>query len=160
MSELTQRLLLVRSPIQPVRLAAGLVLVTALLGACSPTISEFNARAYEQATELKVEALALMDKGTEPYADHASAVQQLQTELRKAHEFAQGRPNNEISARQWEILIDSNRDLLGGFFREWEKQSSFSKAFVEEKKTQIAQAFDTIIELESGKKKPEEIEGQ
>lgn len=142
------------------------LVVTTVLGllalavaACGPAISEFNARAYEQATSLKVEALALMDEATEPYEEHASAVEQLKTELRKAHEFAQGRPNNEISAQQWSILIDSDRDLLGGFLADWKAKSSFSDAFVEEKKTQIATAFDTIIELESGKKKPEEIRG-
>lgn len=138
--------------------AALLVIAATTLGACSPTISEFNARAYEQATSLKVESLALMERGTEPYTEHVSAVDELRTELRKAHEFAQGRPNNEISARQWEILIDPDRDLLGGFLRDWEEQSSFSEVFVEEKKTQIARAFDTIIELESGKKSPDEVQ--
>lgn len=137
--------------------ALGLLLLAAT--ACGPTISEFNARAYEQATSLKVEALALMDEATEPYADHAADVRQLETDLQKAHEFAQGRPNNEISARQWQILLDSERDLLGGFLADWKEKSSFSDAFIKEKKAQVAAAFDTIIELESGKKKPEEVRG-
>ncbi|MCS3859678.1 hypothetical protein [Salinibacter ruber] len=77
--------------------------------------------------------------------------------MEKAYEFAKGRPENEISARQWRILIDPDRDLLGGFLADWKKQSAFSATFVEEKKTQIARAFDTIIELESGKKKPDEV---
>jgi hypothetical protein len=55
----------------------GLLLLAAT--ACGPTISEFNARAYEQATSLKVEALALMDKATAPYAEHADAVQHLRS---------------------------------------------------------------------------------
>jgi len=144
--------------------STGVLLVPLALGmlalfaaACGPAISEFNARAYEQATSLKVEALALMDTATEPYADHASNVQQLKTDLQKAYEFAQGRPNNEISARQWRILIDPDRELLGGFLADWKEESSFSDAFVKEKKRQVAAAFDTIIELESGKKKPEEV---
>lgn len=140
----------------PVR-AALLGLLLLAVAACGPTISEFNARAYQQATSLKVEALALMDEATGPYAEHADAVQHLKTELEKAHEFAKGRPNNEISARQWRILINPERDLLGGFLADWQEQSSFSPAFVEEKKTQVARAFDTIIELESGKREPEEV---
>lgn len=146
----------------PTRLpsTAGTVLLGLLLlalSACGPAISEFNARAYEQATSLKVEALALMDAATRPYSEHAEAVQQLKTDLQKAYEFAKGRPNNEISARQWRILIDAERDLLGGFLADWQEQSSFSSAFVDEKKTQVARAFDTIIELESGKRDPEEV---
>jgi hypothetical protein len=137
---------------------ATLLLVGLSLTACGPTISEFSARAYEQTTALKVESLALMEKATEPYTDHAAAVQSLQTELRKAREFAEGRPNNQISAQQWQLLIDPKRDLLGGFLRDWETQSSFSDAFVTEKKEQVAKAFDTIIELESGKRAPDEVQ--
>jgi len=131
--------------------------VVVLAGACGPTISTFNAEAYDRATALKVESLALMDSATTPYAEHAAAVRQLRTELRKAHEFARGRPHNEVSARQWALLLDPERDLLGGFLRDWKQQSSFSTAFVREKKKQVAAAFDTIIELESGKRDPDDV---
>ncbi len=143
------------------RSSLSLFLVTlfllGLLGGCSPTISPFNARAYDQATSLKVDALALMEEATDPYAEHASDVQRLQRELQKAYEFARGRPQNEISARQWELLLDPERDLIGGFFRDWKEQSSFSNAFVREKTAQVEEAFDIIIELESGKRKPEDV---
>ncbi|WP_263784263.1 hypothetical protein [Salinibacter grassmerensis] len=151
----SRRRLLVLVPLAGRTALLGLLLLA--VTACRPTISEFNARAYEHATSLKVEALALMDRATAPYTEHADAVQHLKTELEKAHEFAKGRPNNEISARQWRILIDPERDLLGGFLADWRERSSFSVTFVEEKKTQVTQAFDTIIELESGKKTPEEV---
>lgn len=144
---------------RPQVLLAGLGLLIFLAAACSPAISTFNATAYDQATSLKVEALALMEEATNPYADHAEAVNRLKMDLQKAYEFAQGRPNNEISARQWELLISPDRDLLGGFLRDWKASSSFSAPFVAEKKKQIAAAFDTIIELESGKMDPEDVQG-
>lgn len=151
---------------RPRRLSDRPSIVLAVLGvvalaivSCGPTISTFNAAAYDQATSLKVESLALIDEATEPYAEHAEAVEALQTELRKAHEFAKGRPNNKISTRQWKILISRDRELLGGFLRDWKEDSTVSPAFVEQKKEQIAEAFDTIIELESGKIKPEEVRG-
>ena len=62
----------------------------------------------------------------------------LKIDLEKAHEFTKGRPNDEISAQQRRILIAPERDLLGGFPSDWGEQSSFSQAFVEEKKTQVA----------------------
>ncbi|WP_332316544.1 hypothetical protein [Salinibacter sp.] len=155
MNRFLRRLPTTRAPSAAGTVLLGLLLLA--LSACGPAISEFNAQAYEQATSLKVEALALMDEATRPYSEHAEAVQQLKTDLEKAHEFAKGRPNNEISARQWRILIDAERDLLGGFLADWQEQSSFSPAFVDEKKTQVARAFDTIIELESGKRDPEEV---
>lgn len=150
-----------RRPVRPLRLVALLALVTATLAACGPTISKFNATAYEQATSLKVESLALMEEATQPYDEHASEVRALQRRLRKAHEFADGRPNNKISAQQWETLIDTTEtgNLLGGFLKRWENDSSLNKEFVKEKKEQVEKAFDTIIQLESGKMKPEGVQG-
>lgn len=121
------------------------------LTGCAPTISPYSAAAYEQATSLKVESLAVMDRATEPFAAHVAEVEALRLRLAKAHEFARGRPRNDESARQWEILVDPERNLLGGFLRRWEQQSTLSPVFVEEAKRLIAQAFDTIIGLESGK---------
>jgi len=133
--------------------------VAALMLSCGPSISRFNATAYEQATSLKVESLSLMDAATESYETHASAVKELKSDLDKAHEFAKGRPHNEISARQWALLTDPHRNLLGGFLGRWEEETSLNIAFVEEKKEQVAEAFDTIIELESGKLDPESVKG-
>lgn len=116
-------------------------------------------KAYEQATSLKVESLALMDEATDSFSDHAESARQLKVELEKAYEFAQGRPNNEISARLWKTLIDPEGNLLGGFLQRWKEASSLSAAFVTEKKKQVAEAFDTIIDLESGKIKPEDVRG-
>jgi len=148
-------------PRRPRASALVVALVLAgIVGACGPTISTFNAEAYDQATALKVESLAMMDSATTPYAEHAASVRRLRTELRKAHEFARGRPHNEVSARQWAILLDPERDLLGGFLRDWKRRSSFSTAFVREKKEQVGAAFDTIIELESGKRDPEDVRAE
>jgi hypothetical protein len=146
-----------RSLRRGVSLLLATLAVAVLAGACGPTISTFSAEAYDRATALKVESLALMDSATTPYAEHAASVRRLRTELRKAHEFARGRPHNEVSARQWAILIAPERDLLGGFLHDWKQQSSFSPSFVREKKEQVAAAFDTIIELESGKRDPDEV---
>jgi hypothetical protein len=140
-----------------VRLVALSLFVVASLTACSPTISTFSATAYEQATALKVESRALMGEATEPYEAHAAEVRALRQRLRKAYEFAKGRPKNEISARQWRILIDPEGDLLGGFLRRWKSESSLNAAFVREKQRQVAEAFDTIIGLESGKIKPSAV---
>jgi len=124
--------------------------------ACS-TISPFNQRAYEQATSLKAEALMLMDKATKPYSEYRSEVESLRLNLEKAYQYAKGLPKNEITAKQWEILKDPERHSLGGFLKRWEKTSQVSANFIKAAKELISDGFDTIIELESGKRKPEEI---
>lgn len=138
-------------------LCAGLLLLAATLAGCAPTISPYSPWAYEQATALKVEALALMEAADEPFSQHKGPVRRLRTDLKKAHEFARGRPQNEISTRQWAILIDPERNLLGGFLKRWEDEGILSPVFIQEAKRIVADAFDTIIGLESGKIKPEDV---
>lgn len=121
------------------------------------SISIFNETAYEQATSLKVEALILMDKATEPFDSHLRQVESLAASVEKAYEFAKGRPKNEISAKQWEILKDPDRNLLGGFLKRWKEESTLSRVFVNEAKLLVRDAFDTIIGLEGGKIKPRDV---
>ena len=123
---------------------------------CS-NISVFSPEAYKQAVDLKVESLELMSFATLPYADYVENVTYLKTELRKAYEFALGRPNNELSAGQWEILINEEGNLLGGFLKRWEAEDTLSEMFVTEMQSLVSDAFDTIIGLESGKIDPSEF---
>jgi hypothetical protein len=136
--------------------AAVLTAFVLLVSACA-TISSFSAGAYEQAVSLKVEALTLMDRATEPFADHRGEVEALTLRVEKAYEFAKGRPKNEVSARQWAILRDPDRNLLGGFLKRWKAQSTLSGVFIQEAKGLVADAFDAIIGLESGKVKPQDV---
>jgi hypothetical protein len=122
------------------------------------SISPYSPTAYQYATSLKVESLMLMDKATEPYATHQSEVEALVTKIAIAYEYARGRPKNEISTRQWEILKDPNRHLLGGFLQRWKGESQLSRPFITEAQGLVADAFDTIIALESGKVAPAQVQ--
>ena len=141
-----------------VRNNSGLILFLCIIlyfTGCGSGIALFNETAYQQATSLKVDALAMMDKATAPFEQNKSEVHALLAEVEKAYEYAKGRPKNEISTRQWAILKAPNRNLLGGFFKRWEDKSTLSRTFIDEaKQGLIAEAFDLIISLESGKIKP------
>jgi hypothetical protein len=123
---------------------------------CS-SISVFSPEAYKQAVDLKVESLELMSFATSSYAEYEEDVTYLKTELSKAYEFALGRPNNELSAEQWEILLNEEGNLLGGFLKRWEEEETLSEMFVTEMQMLVSDAFDTIIGLESGKIDPSEL---
>ncbi|MCR4289439.1 MAG: hypothetical protein NUV86_04165 [Candidatus Scalindua sp.] len=131
------------------------ILLSIMLFACytgCTMISPYSETAYKQATSSKVEALTLMDKATEPYNTHKVEIEAFQRKIYEAYEYAKGRPKNELSARQWEIMRDPDRYLIGGFISRWEKEDKLGKAFIEEaKQGLITQAFDEIIGLESGK---------
>lgn len=126
---------------------------------CAATISPFSPAAYEQATSLKVEALALMDKATGAYTAHAADVESLRMNLDKAYEYSRGRPRNEVSTKQWEILRDPERHSLGGFLRRWQAQGQLTRPFIAEAKAVVADGFDAIIELESGKRQADDKAG-
>ena len=134
----------------------SIITFSLLAWSCS-NISVFSPEAYKQAVDLKVESLELMSFATSPYSENEENVTYLKTELRKAYEFALGRPNNEISAEQWEILINEEGNLLGGFLKRWEAEDTLSEMFVTEMQTLVSDAFDTIIGLESGKIDPSEF---
>ncbi len=125
------------------------------------TISPYSETAYQQATSLKVDSLALMAKATEPYAPHQAEVEALRLKIDKAYEYAKGLPNNSITTRQWEILKDPDRHLLGGFLELWRTKSTtkstLSATYIADKQRQVGAAFDQIIGLESGKIKPSEL---
>lgn len=126
-------------------------LVFALAG-CQ-TISPYNAQAYDNAVTLKVRSLSLMAKATEPYEEHAAEVEALLLDVEIAYEYAKGLDKNEIVTRQWEILKDPERRLLGGFLNRWQSRGSMSAVFIEEVAGIVSDAFDAIIELEDGKRR-------
>jgi hypothetical protein len=132
------------------------ILLFLIISSCN-SISEFSPEAYKQAVDLKVESLVIMSYATESFQDYKSDVTLLKQKLRKAYEFAKGRPGNEISTQQWEILIDEERNLLSGFLKRWEDEDTLNEMFITEAQSLVSDAFDTIIGLESGKINPSEI---
>ena len=122
-----------------------------LLVAGCATIAPYNQTAYEQVTALKAESLILMDRATEQYSLHKDEVQKVRLDMDKAYEYAKGRPKNELSTKQWEIVRDPERNSLGGFLKLWETKGVLGETFVSEAKKAVADHLDQISGLESGK---------
>jgi hypothetical protein len=131
----------------------GLLLMGLFLVGCPRLSPTYQPQAYGRAVDLKVEALNLMDKATEPYGQHQAAADTLRLNLEKAYEAAKGVPKNEMSTQMWAILKDPNGNLLGGFLKMWQEKSVLKKPFIDAKKGQVGEAFDKIITLEAGKVK-------
>ena len=123
-----------------------------LSSACS-LIAPYDRAAYEHATNAKVDTLALMSKAAGSYDEHEKEVEALVRQLDKAYEYDRGRQLNKITIAQWDILRDPNRDLVGGFLKMWKAKGTLSATFIAEKKKQVGDAFDQIIQLENGKLK-------
>ena len=130
--------------------------VCALLGGCT-LIARYDRVAYEHATSAKVDTLALMGKAIGSYNEHEKEVEALILELDKAYEYDRGRQLNKITVAQWDLLRDPDRNLVGGFLKMWKAKGTLSVTFVAEKRKQIGDAFDQIIQLESGKPRPTKV---
>jgi hypothetical protein len=121
-----------------------------LATACS-LIAPYDQVAYEKATGAKAESLALMGKATGSYASHQKEIDEVNLDLDKAYEYDRGRASNTETIKLWEILRNPSGHLFGGFLRRWHDRGSLHQAYIEEKKRDIADAFDQIIGLERGK---------
>jgi hypothetical protein len=138
-------------------LAASVVIMASMLsGGCS-MIAHYDQAAYEHAVDAKVDTLALMNKAIGNYEAHGKEIETVMTELDKAYEYDRGRGLNKVAVAQWDILRDPKRDLVGGFLKMWKAKGSLSPTFIAEKKKQIADAFDQIIQLEAGKLKSPKV---
>ncbi len=137
-------------------LVAAFIIVLLGYSGCV-TISPFDQYAYAQTTSIKVDALNLMDLANDDFSKHQSGVMEFETRLRKVYEYEKNRPKNEISVKLWDILIDTNGYLLGGFLSRWKKENKLNVAFINNEKDLVGKAFDQISGLESKKIKASEI---
>jgi hypothetical protein len=119
---------------------------------CS-TIAPYDQAAYEHATSTKAEAVLLMDRASTPYSQNTQQIDAVILDLNKAYEYDKGRPRNQITVQLWTKLLSPNGNLLGGFIRYWKTRGELHPAYIEEKKKDIEDAFDQIIQLEQGKEK-------
>ncbi len=127
----------------------AIFLVSATTG-CT-TISHFDQTAYQQVTSVESDALTLMDKAVEDYSIHAKEVEDVNGKLLKAYLYDKNRPKNEVTTSMWELLLNPDGNLYGGFISRWKTESKLGATFVKEAKLKIQQNFDRIAQLESKK---------
>jgi len=126
--------------------------VCILLAACS-LIAPYDQAAYDKATSAKAEVIALMDKASGSYASHQKEIEEVSLDVDKAYEYDRGRASNSETIKQWELLRDPKGHLFGGFLRRWHDKDALNQDYINEKKPDIADAFDQIIGLERGKRR-------
>src|SRR6266850_7794915 len=115
------------------------------LAACQ-TISTFDSTAYQKQTESLAAVLKLMDKATTDYASNTEQIEATNLKVEEAYEFDRGRPLNQITIAQWDLIRDPNRNTYAGFLKLWKARGTLGAIYVQEKKKQIAVAWDQIIQ--------------
>ena len=132
----------------------GALALLCMLGACA-LISHYDPTSYQNATNLKAEALLLVEKAKDPPGVHAAAIDSLRLKVMQAYEYERGKgAPNKITVDQWKRLSDPEGALLGGFLKKWTGENRGQGAvFLEGLSKNIGEAFDLIIKLESAKVK-------
>lgn len=129
----------------------SLMLVVALSG-CANLMSRYDQNTYEAATSLKSQSMDLMLHGNEPSVKYSADIADLQSKLSAQLAYEQGKgKQNVITAKQWEMLSSPDKNLLGGFLKEWSNGKQMSIPYVKEKRIQVGIAYDEILKLEGNK---------
>lgn len=134
--------------------AAFLAAFVGFSSACA-ALTRYDPTSYKTATDLKAQALLLIEKATEAPAAHQREIDDLRVRVRQALEYEKGKGKpNQLTVKQWELLSNPSGHLLGGFLRKWEAEGrSQNPAFIAGASKNVSEAFDEIIKLESGKVK-------
>ena len=117
----------------------------------TPTISSYDQYAYSQTTALKVDVLNLMDSAVGDYQSQIKAIVIVKTNIEKLYEYEKNLPKNDITLKQWQFMTDTSGHLWSGFLIRWRNEKKLHKAYIDDKKELIGEAFDQIAELESKK---------
>ena len=119
---------------------------------CS-SIAHFDQVAYTQITSVESDALSLMDKAIEDYTSHKAEIEDVTNKIQKAYLYDKNRPKNKITEEMWNLIIDPDGHLYGGFIARWKADGKLGTIFIAEAKKKMQENFDRIAQLESKKVK-------
>jgi hypothetical protein len=142
--------------INPLPLIAVMFFSAFVAGATTScaVVGGFDQNSYDSGMALKSESAALIAHAGEPASDYKQQIQALTVKLDAQLAYQNGKgKTNLISAKQWDILISPEHDLLGKLLLDWVEGKNFSDEYLLEKRQQISDAWDQILKLEGAKKR-------
>jgi hypothetical protein len=131
----------------------GMFFIALVVTGCLGKAALYDQVAYEKAINLKVDALLLMDKATQPYDSCKIGILAFKREFNVAWEYVKGLPDYSEVVKQYDLIGDSQKNLLYGFLARWESKGQLNSEFIKSAKGIVSDAFDMVIGLESGLKK-------
>ncbi|MEM1319733.1 MAG: hypothetical protein AAGG75_05715 [Bacteroidota bacterium] len=121
---------------------------------CSSLSVPFSAESLNAAKNIKMAAVKLIGNATNDYSAHAADISALTTQVNDQIKTEEARgANNKQTVEMYKLMMNPEKNLLGGFLNRWKAEGQLSSFFVDEAKKQISSNFDKIINLENNKKK-------
>jgi hypothetical protein len=134
-------------------LVACLLLTSTWLISCSIPITYHDAATYKNLTDLKAEAVMLVETfDTKPFAGNEAAIADITLKFRKAYEYekGKGKPNNDTLKQFDEVWKLLNGDIAD--YRE-NGNATLGAKYFREAAMVLGQAFDIAIATENLKNK-------
>ncbi len=132
---------------------ATMLLTSVWLTSCAVSLSYRDAITYKNLTDLKAEAMTLVETfDTRPVAQNETAIANVTLEFRKAMEYekGKGKANNDTIKQLEEIQKLLNEDITD--YR-GNKNAELGPKYFQASATTLGQAFDKAIETENLKNK-------
>ena len=123
-----------------------------IISSCA-SIALYDDYSFKQTVDGKVQTIDLMKKSVQPYAEHATEVEDLMNSLQKVYEYDKRRTDNQLSTKMWDVLLDPDQFLVAGFFKKWKDQGPQNQAFVDEAVKQVEEGFNYLLDFEGAKDK-------
>ena len=129
---------------------AQFALLFLLLG-CGTTTAPFDPAVQQNAEQLKVQTLALIDKSGNKFTASQKDVTALVARIDAAASAAAGVAMNEPVTVAWGVIRGPQSGSAVEYFNTWKQRSAMRPAIRAEKKAQIGRHFDYLICLEAAK---------
>ncbi|CAM1361578.1 conserved exported hypothetical protein [Tenacibaculum litopenaei] len=133
------------------KLLIGLCLVSLFCACDTMKSASYDAYAHKQTIAIKTSSEELIDKGVYSYESYETEVRALMNKIDSLMVYEQHKKHQKISLSMWKVLIDKDRNLLGGYLGRWKSKGKLPAVFVAEAKVQIMAAFDALIAYEAQK---------
>lgn len=135
-----------------VGLLAAIIIFTSCAGGLSGAAA-YNEESYQAAMAFKGRAMNLMTMASTDYELQQKYVNEFKGDVSAQIEKEKLRERNQVLVNEWELLMNEEKNLLGGFFKRWQNEGKLSQAFINAAKKNISVAFDKIMDTETTKRK-------
>ena len=122
---------------------------------CGSNMVPRDTFSIEQNEIIKNNVISLIKKGGKNYSEMAPQVESLKATINDQIEYERERgEKNMKTVEMWELMMNPDGNLLGGFLSRWENEGKLNGPFIKEVAKVVSSNFDKIIKLEKKKKKP------
>lgn len=135
-------------------LFAILLSIPLFTGGCiASKMVPFDSEAFTKGQRIKDAAVELIGMSTNDYSASEGRVSEFQSMIDSQIEMETARgEKNQKTVDMWNLLMNPNENLMGGFLKRWKDKGQLSPTFVNELKPLISRNIDKILSLESKKK--------